>query len=79
MKSQSRNKKGMTAAAIIAGLSCATAMFATRCNYNASVYGPPPEDPTSASYSASNNQNEDVYGPPEDFEKDTAEEADADN
>ena len=61
-KSKNGSKRGVTAAAVIAGLTCATALIAPGCNINGSVYGPPPTDDTS--YETSANINEDVYGPP---------------
>ena len=62
-KDNSGNKRGSTAAAIVAGLACATALFTAKCNENVCVYGPPPTDP-SESYDPTINSNECVYGPP---------------
>jgi len=58
----SSNKRGATAAAIVAGLACATALFTAKCNENATVYGPPPTD--DSDYKPTANSNECVYGPP---------------
>ncbi len=76
MKKQS-NKKGVTAAKIIAGIA---ATIALGCNVNGCVYGPPQPPPTDEPEDTkitteeddtditTNNMNEDVYGPPEDFD-----------
>ena len=67
MKKASSNKKGMTAAKIIAGVAATVAIGCTvsRCNINGCVYGPPPDDTDDTTVTS--NMNEDVYGPPEDF------------
>lgn len=75
------NKRGVTAASIIVGLTAASAMMLTNCNFNGTVYGPPPTsdsdettqtevttEPTDESIDPSRNENEDVYGPPDAFD-----------
>ena len=45
------NKRGVTAASIIVGLTAASAMMLTNCNFNGTVYGPPPTSDTDDTWS----------------------------
>ena len=70
------NKKGATAAKIVAGIAATLLMgsningcvYGPPLNINGDVYGPPPTDETEEtdeSYESDVNMNEDVYGPPQ--------------
>ena len=62
------NKKGVTAAKIIAGVA---ATIALGCNINGCVYGPAPIETTD--YDPTTNENRTVYGPPAGETSETAE------
>ena len=75
------SKRGATAASIIVGLTASSALLLSNCNFNGTVYGPPPTSDTDdtsyqtvestepeTSIDPSQNENEDVYGPPDSFD-----------
>lgn len=72
----------LKSAGTCAGAVAVSAMLLTGCgpfrpsfNFGGTVYGPPPEEPTSTAapwyaYDPADNQNQDVYGPPPDDDYD---------